>query len=196
MSAPRLVFREAANQEEALVLLAEQSRASVVEPRVRKAAMQITQDVPNRDFMGELRAIYNAVKHGDPRVEGLSKGVRYVADPVQSDYFTAPHVTLMNCDDGACAGDCDDASALVAALAGALGFRACLRAYGPSPNQGDIYDHVYAVVGGPDKNSPEQWLGMDTTVDEADVGWEPPPGHVLSAEITLPTASFQLFEGY
>lgn len=196
MSTPKFIFRDAANQEEALVLLAEQTKASVLTPRVRLAALQITQDVPSRDYIGELRAIYAAVKHGDPRVEGLMKGVRYSSDPIAHDLFSSPDRTLENCDNGGCGGDCDDHAALVAALAAHLGFRACLRAYGPSPDQKDIYDHVYAVVGGPDKNSPEEWIGMDTTVDEANVGWEPPPGHVLSAEITSPAHGFQLFEGY
>lgn len=187
---------DAATQADSLVLLAEQARSGLTDPRVVKVARQITAKVPARDFMGELRAIYHAVKVGDPRVKPLQFGLRYVADPVVADYFSAPGALLDECEDGACSGDCDEAAALTSALAGAIGFRTGVRAYGRSADQDAEYDHVYAIVAGPDKNAPEKWIGMDTTVEEAEVGWEPPPGHVLSAEITTQDRSFNLFTAY
>lgn len=76
--------------------------------------------------------------------------------------------------------NCDDMSALIAALAGVVGFTTALRAWGPA--HGNDFEHVYALAGLP-KNNPTQWYAMDTTVQRAYVGWEPPPGRVLTAYV-------------
>lgn len=173
----RLSLLEVGDQKEALQKLAEQTQRSVVQPTIRHAAMVITSDCPGRDDLCELEAIFNAVKHGDPRVKGLERGVRYVADPRWADFFTAPHRTLQMCRRGSCAGDCDDQASLIAALAGAIGFKVGLRAWGPKA--GDFV-HVYAVATTP-KRKPSKVFGMDTTVPDSYVGWEPPGGHTLTA---------------
>lgn len=164
-------------QREALQQLAELAQRATVHPLVRETAMQITAECPARDDSCELEAIFNAVKHGDPRVRPLRKGVRYVADPRWADHFTAPHRLLKQCARGACAGDCDDHAALIVALAGSLGFVMGLRVWGPSHSN---YVHVYAIAGVP-KRDPREVLGLDTTVDDSTVGWEPPSGAVLTA---------------
>lgn len=164
-------------QREALEQLAELAQRSTVHPLVREVAMQLTADCPSRDDACELQTIFDAVKHGDSRVRALKAGVRYVADPRWADHFTAPYRLLKQCARGACAGDCDDHAALIVALAGALGFKVGLRVWGPSDSN---YVHVYAVAGVP-KRDPRQVVGLDTTVDESDVGWEPPSGSVLTA---------------
>lgn len=85
--------------------------------------------------------------------------------------------------------NCDDHSALVCALAGSVGWKVGLRAYGPKNSGGFI--HVYPVVAYPKRGRPvvrdgergieyDAVYGMDTTVDEAHVGWEPPSGNVLT----------------
>lgn len=173
----RLSVFGVASQKEALEQLAELAQRSTVHPTVREVAMQLTADCPARDDSCELQAIFNAVKHGDDRVRALQHGVRYVADPRWADHFTAPHRLIKQCAKGACAGDCDDHAALIVALVGALGFKVGLRVWGPSHSN---YVHVYAVVGLP-KRDPRDVVGMDTTVPESDVGWEPPRGEVLTA---------------
>lgn len=150
-----------------------------VHPLITTAARQITaRDVcENRDDECELEAVYEAVKHGTDRVAGLERGVRYVADPHWADHFTAPARLLTQCQNGACGGDCDDHAMLVASLLGSIGFRTGLRAWGPRSGE---YVHVYAVAKTPKKRSTEV-VGLDTTVDEAYVGWEPGKGYTLTA---------------
>lgn len=178
----RLSVFGVATQQDALKQLAELTQRSTVHPLVRQIAMQITAGCQSRDDLCELQAIFDAVKHGDPRVRELRNGVRYVADPRWADFFTAPYRLLKQCAKGACAGDCDDHAALIAALAGSLGFVVGLRVWGPKPNE---FTHVYAVAGVP-KRDPRQCVGLDSTVDESDVGWEPPQGEVLTAWLDPP----------
>jgi len=173
----RLSVFNVANQRVVLEQLRELTLRSTVHPLVTTAARQITALCESRDDECELEAVYEAVKSGTDRVPELRRGLRYVADPHWADHFTAPYRLLMQCQKGACAGDCDDHSMLVAALLGSIGFRTGLRAWGPKKGE---YIHVYAVAKTPKKRSSEV-VGLDTTVPEAYVGWEPPHGYTLTA---------------
>lgn len=172
------------SQIEALEKLAGQVRRASIKPRVVLAARMITAGCPARDDRCELDAIYRAVKSGDSRVPGLANGVRYVSDPQAADWFAGPAKLLQMCTVGACAGDCDEVSGLIAALAAALGFSVGLRVWGPANSS--EYQHVYACVAVPKlkpPSDPRKWLAMDTTVEEAYVGWDPPRGHFLTAKL-------------
>lgn len=178
------------NQSEALRALADLGRRSIAHPLVKETAHLIVRKCPPRDEACELEAIFNAVRHaswggGDPDVPGLAYGVRYAHDPILFDSFTAPYKLLelgreANVSGGAPSGDCDDMAILLASLAGVVGFTTALRAWGPA--HGSDFEHVYALAGLP-KNNPTQWYAMDATVDRAYVGWEPPPGRVLTAYV-------------
>ena len=170
---------EVANQKKALEELAKLVEKSTVDPLVRNAALSLTSDVDQRDDMGEVQAIFNAVKHGDDRVAGLERGLKYMSDPQWADFFTSPArlIKQMAADPRLAAEDCDGHAALQCALLGSLGFVVGLRAWG---RKKDEYTHVYAVVGMP-KLGPTEFVGLDTTVDESEVGWEPPKGHALTA---------------
>lgn len=151
-------------------------------PLIIRAARAIVSDCDARDDQCEVEAIYEAVKHGTDKWPGLGHGVRYVSDPRGYDYFSSAGATLKACADGSCAGDCDDASILVVSLLVSLGFKAGLRAWGPDPRV-KRYEHVYGVVSLP-KHGPVPagyaGHGVDTTVDDAYVGWEPRKGSVLT----------------
>lgn len=181
------------SQPASLSKLAQLVKEDSLSELVRKTALQIksASGCKDRDDWCELNAVYDAVKHGDSRVPALKNGLRYVNDPQTNDYFIRPRKMLEFCLEGANAEDCDSHAALVAALCGALGFRIGVRAYGPSKN-GPL-THVYAVVllpklpktdefGNPTSNV-DKVVGMDTTHPPAYVGWEPPPGKVLTAWI-------------
>lgn len=177
---PRARYVNARDQVGALKILAKLTRDSLLEPHlatVRRAALAITQDCPARDDWCELEAIFEGVKHGNPNVPGLEKGMRYVADPLLYDLFTSPYRILTLCKEGRCAGDCDDQSSLVAALAASIGFQAGLNAWGRKLNEPD---HVFAVVRFP-KKRPTGIVALDTSADvgETEVGWHPPGGHNL-----------------
>lgn len=177
-------FEEVRDQRAALDKIAQIVADGLENPKtgylIIRAARAITADLDARDDRGEVEAIYEAVKNGTDKVPGLEKGLRYVADPRTFDYFSTAAATLRECAGGACAGDCDDATILVASLCLALGFKVGVRAWGPKPGV-KRYEHIYAVVALP-KNGP--WPknyagdGMDTTVADAYVGWEPERGEV------------------
>jgi transglutaminase-like putative cysteine protease len=176
----RVVNKDISSQKGVLLELAKLTARSVAHPTIRQAALAITADLEARDDAGELQAIFDAVKTGTDKVSALANGLRYVADPRSPDYFTAPHRMLELCSTGACGGDCDDHAALNAALCASIGFPVGLRAWGA---KGDPdFSHVYCVVGFP-KRTGAKVLGMDTTVPESTVGWEPPNGHILTAWI-------------
>lgn len=166
------------NQRVALETIAKMIAKGCVDPTIVRAARKITSDCPSRDDLCELEAIYRAVKEGDPRVPVLAKGLRYVADPRSTDWYQGAKRMFEECKAGACAGDCDEHTILVGALCGAIGFRVGARAYGKPRTRN--FQHVYCVAAVP-KNGP--WPGgygghgMDTTVPEAHVGWEPAEGH-------------------
>lgn len=170
---------EVSSQRKALEELAKLIEKSTVDPLVRNAALAITHDVDSRDDEGEVRAVFEAVKNGTRQVQGLAKGLKYMSDPRWADFFTAPSRILKQCASGQghCAGDCDDHAALLCALLGSLGFLVGLRAWGKQKGE---FTHVYAVVALP-KIAPMDLMGLDTTVEESEPGWEPPKGHVLTA---------------
>lgn len=75
--------------------------------------------------------------------------------------------------------NCDDHSALIAALLGALGWRMGLRAWG---RRGEgVYSHVYAVALYPKRPQWRSVIALDTTVPEFGPGDEPPRGDVVTA---------------
>jgi len=167
-------------QKAALNQMAKMVERAITDPKIVAAAKAITAKVKARDDEGELEAIFDAVKNGTDAVEGLESGVRYVADPRDTDYYTAPAKLLELCTAGSCGGDCDDAAMLVCALAGAIGFPVGMRAY--AERKGADFEHVYPVAAYP-KNDPQTVVGMDTTVPSSTLGWEPPEGYVLTAWI-------------
>jgi len=174
----KLSVFDAGTQRQALQQLAELAQRSFKHPLIVAAADLITADCAGDDEC-EVTAVFEAVKHGDSRVRGLNNGVRYLADPSWADYFTAPYRLLEMCERGACAEDCDGHTMLIVALLGARGFPVGLRVWGRSHNN---YVHVYPVVGFP-RDDPTNVLGLDTTVDESSVGWQPLSGEVATAWI-------------
>lgn len=168
-------------QQDALHALAKIVAKYANDPEVVRAARAITGDCESRDDRCEVEAIYNAVKHGTDKVPGLTTGLRYVSDPRGTpDYYASAKATLRECRAGACAGDCDEHAVLVATLCAALGYKVGVRAWG---KRKDEYVHVYPVVALPKKGPwPASYAGdgMDTTVPEASVGWQPPKGAVMT----------------
>lgn len=173
----RVTVSEVADQKKALEALADVVEKSTVDPLVRNAALAITADCDARDDMCEITAVFNAVKTGTSAVMGLENGLKYVSDPRYADFFTTPPRLLRQLALGINGEDCDGHTALICALLGSLGFVTGLRAWGKT---GDEYTHVYAVVGYP-KLGYKELLGLDTTVEDSEVGWEPPGGKVLTA---------------
>ncbi len=175
------------NQTGALRELATLAMKSSIDPLVVQVARTVIGDCPARNDECEIQCVFDSVKFGASACPAagrtpLARGLRYVNDPVYSDLFIAPPKLLRMCAEGANSADCDEAASLIAALLSALGYNAGLRAWGKI---GEDFSHVYAVVEYPKHEAPEKTtvLGLDSTVPESRVGWEPPGGHVLTALI-------------
>jgi hypothetical protein len=167
-------------QEGSLRVLAKMIQAGQESPLVRATALKIVRECESRDDECELQTIFNAVKHGDDAIDALANGFKYIADPNTIDFFSGAERTLKMCEKGACGGDCDDHTILVGSLAGSLGFKIGVRGYGPS-RSGPLI-HVYAVALMPKRiKGAAKVIGMDTTVPESDLGWQPPPGNYKTA---------------
>lgn len=172
-------------------MLAKQTAPDCSNPVLRRIAIKIKASAgcKDRDDLCELRALFHAVKYGDPNVPGLENGLAYIADNADVDTFIAPSDLYNDCLDGACAADCDDHAAFVAALAANIGFQVGLRAWGESNSGG--YQHVFAVALYPKEqsdwpdNGPLEY-GLDTSADAGDEdedGWQPPQGNVATVWI-------------
>jgi hypothetical protein len=174
-------FKDVDNTEDALKSIVQLMIKGSTDETIRETAIKLTQGTcDSRDDLCEVTMVFEAVKHGDSRVPALRNGIRYLADPRYTDWYQAAPKTLQ-----LGAGDCDDQTILVGALLISLGFIVGARAWGKKP--GD-YTHVYPTVAlpknlGKGESYPENYFGtgLDTTVPQSDVGWEPRGGYILTA---------------
>lgn len=127
-------------------------------PELRKIALAITKDCPERDGRCEAEAIYHFVK----------KHVRYTGDiapikmgaagPVESvDLFQSALRTLEYQ-----GGDCDDHTILVTTLLALNGIQPKMEVSAPAPEAD--YGHIYPLAGVDSKMAPTKWIPLDTTL--------------------------------
>jgi hypothetical protein len=168
------------SQEASLRILRDLIKSGSEHPYVRATALKIVRACGGRDDECELNAIFQAVKNGDPAVKALEQGFPYRADPNSIDFFSGASRSLKMCEAGACGGDCDDICVLTASLAGSLGFITGARGYGTSKT-GPL-THVYAVALVPKRKAAKMTvIGMDGSVPDSELGWQPPPGRYVTA---------------
>lgn len=119
-------------------------------PIVREAALSLIADVSERDWLGEVNALFTFVRDH----------VRYTRDIHDLETVQTPVVTL-----DLLSGDCDDKSVLLAALLESVGHEARFVATGyRTPHN---YSHVYVetpIAG--------KWITLDSTVRHV-LGWNP-----------------------
>lgn len=119
---------------------------------VRGAALDLTAELAQKDWPGEVRALFEFVRDR----------IRYVRDVRGVETVQTPDATL---DIGA--GDCDDKATLLAALLESIGYQTRFAAVGSRPGR---YSHVFVEarerVGAP-------WIALDATEPVA-AGWRPP----------------------
>lgn len=121
-----------------------------INPIVREKALALTRFVFQKDFIGEVQALFDFVQNH----------VRYVHDIEGVETLQTPDVTLDHM-----AGDCDDKSILLASLLASIGYSSRFRAVGFAR---DVLEHVYVEV-----KLGTQWIALDAT-EPNPMGWAPP----------------------
>ena len=119
-------------------------------PTVRFVAQELTADLPQKDFAGEVDALYYFVQNN----------IRYVRDVNGIETVQTPIKTLE-----LRSGDCDDKSTLLAALLQSIGFDTRFHAMGFRRN---TINHVLLEV-----QLDGQWIPLETT-EPVMMGWSPP----------------------
>lgn len=128
-------------------------RAGIRDPNmiVRNQALAIVKGVKQKDFRGEVEAVYEWVRDNIRFVRDI-RGIETVAHPART-------LELGQ-------GDCDDISVLISALLESLSFQTRFLAVGFRPGE---LSHVLTEV-----RLREWWVPLETTVDGAYIGWYPP----------------------
>lgn len=120
------------------------------DPHIRQLAIQLTNDLPQKDFRGEIDRLFAYVRDQ----------IRYVGDIHDIETLQTPARTLEWR-----AGDCDDKSVLLAALLETINHPARFKAAGV---RGGPLSHVYVQT-----KLGARWISLDPTMPRAS-GWEPP----------------------
>lgn len=143
-----------------LKMMSELVKAGKKNPAIRQRATNLTQDLPQKDRIGEIRAIFNYVQNS----------IRYVRDihNVETLHYAEQVMSQEY-------GDCDDKAILIASLLEAIGHPTRFVAVGFAPGE---YSHVFVDVrlGAPSPSAGwlnGKWLSLDTTEPQP-MGWRPP----------------------
>jgi hypothetical protein len=153
--------------EQTIAVMIEKAREGAHHPGIRTAAERAIRlaGVKPKDYLGELRAIYEYVKDN----------CRYALDPRGLEQVSGAPMTLLTTGTG----DCDDLSVTVVAMAGSMGHPGAFRAVKADRERPHEFSHVYALLG---HRLPQgmKWIGADVTQLNTSFGWEPPKERVLS----------------
>lgn len=119
----------------------------------RDLANSITAGIPQKDWLGELEALFNWVR----------KNIRYTLDTNDIEQIQSPAVTM-----ALGYGDCDDFAVLLATLCECAGHPCCFAALGfLQPGE---FSHVVVLASGAGESP---WVCMDAT-ESRPFGWRPP----------------------
>lgn len=136
------------------------------DPRMRAFAVSAVSQkcgsrwcVPERDYWGEVKALFGAVRNS----------VRYVRDIYKVDTFQAPHRTLEFA-----GGDCDDYTITLGSALQSIGYPIKIRIV-QSTDSPD-FNHIFLLVGLPPRE-PSKWYALDASLNKP-AGWSPPK-HML-----------------
>ena len=128
--------------DETVALMIESVERSLRLPDLRLLTLKILQGAgaPDRDGLAQARAVF----------AWIVKNIRYVRDAIGVEVLQQPEITVK-----VRAGDCDDHTALVAAMLRSIGLPVRIKVIGTTP---DTFRHVF-----PEVFTGEKWLPMDTT---------------------------------
>lgn len=119
-------------------------------PQIRELSLSLTRNLPQKDYAGEVKALFNYVQ----------KRIRYVRDINGVETLQTPPKTLEYGQ-----GDCDDKSMLLATMLESLGHKTRFKAIGMA--RGSLsHVSVEVMLNG-------RWVNLETTEPVA-LGWAPP----------------------
>jgi transglutaminase-like putative cysteine protease len=145
---------------ETLRIMRDLVKASVRSPDqvIRSKALSIVENLPTRNWMGEIRALQEFVRDA----------IRYVGDPVDIELVQTPEQTLSMGQ-----GDCDDKSTLLAALLHSIGHPARFVAIGfDGPNNGFSHVLVETKIANT-RDDARDWMPLETILPDKPAGWYP-----------------------
>lgn len=120
-------------------------------PAIRYKALELTSNLKQKDYAGEIAALFEFVRDD----------IRYVRDIRNVETIQWPTQTMEQA-----SGDCDDKVTLLASLLETIGHPTRFRVVGFT--SADEYQHVYLET----KLGP-RWVSLETT-ENVPMGWEPP----------------------
>lgn len=130
---------------------------AVKDPQFVRFAVDLVRNVPDYDEYGEVFALF----------EWVRGNIRYTKDPVTVEKLYPPAELLK-----IRAGDCDDISMLMGALAIALGYPARLVTVAADASAPNEFSHVYTEVEMPAGSG--NWIATDAARPNSSLGLEPP----------------------
>jgi Transglutaminase-like superfamily len=125
-------------------------------PQFVRFAVDLVRNVPQYDDFGEVYALFSWVQ----------QNIRYTKDPVTKEKLYPP-MELLKIQ----AGDCDDISMLLGALAIAVGYPARLVTVAANANYPDDFSHVYTEVEVPPGSG--KWIAVDAARPSSAFGLAP-----------------------
>ena len=134
---------------ETLKLMQQLVKSYKKHPAIRQAALDLTRGLLQKDYTGEVKALYDFVRDR----------IRYVRDIRGVETLSTPDKILEDA-----AGDCDDKAVLLDALLESLGHPTGFRAIGFKLGS---FSHVMAIT-----RIGAKWIPLETT-EPVDLGWMP-----------------------
>ena len=126
------------------------------DPYFVQFARGVVRECGGRDHVCEARAI----------LEWAKREITYRHDPALMEYLQSPAWTAFV--DGA--GDCDDGSSLISAMALSVGLGTMFRAVALNKANPKEFTHVYPMIKIPGRG----WFAADFVPPTVQLGWEPP----------------------
>ncbi len=154
-SPPRLERHQVRNDQQRVDLIFRQAAKDILNPETRARAIRAVRACRSRDDACELKKLYDA----------QYRGVKYMADIYGIDTYQRPSRTV---EWGA--GDCDDHDSKLMSELASIGFRVGARIIA---TDGRHMSHIMPIAAVP-KENPTRVVVLDTTVDGAYPGWQPP----------------------
>jgi hypothetical protein len=152
---PRLERHIVRSDDDRVKLIFRQAVKDILTPQTRGSALADIRPCASRDEACELQKLYSS----------QYRRIKYVADIHGVDTYQRPSRT-----DAWGAGDCDDHVSRMMARAASIGFPVGARVIAVD---GHNMSHIMPLAAWP-KDAPRKAVVLDTTVDGAYPGWQPP----------------------